>query len=39
MNDPSRAIPEPIMREVRRRCGFDCVLCGLSLYEYERMEE
>src|SRR5262249_3030683 len=25
-------------REIRQRCGFGCVLCGLPLYEYEHME-
>ncbi len=35
----SRNIPLPIQREVRKRCGFGCVLCGLPLYEYEHMEE
>lgn len=33
----SRNIPEPVKREVRRRCGFGCVLCGFPLYEYEHM--
>lgn len=33
------AIPESIKREVRQRCGFGCVLCGLPLYEYEHMLE
>lgn len=32
-------IPLPIQREVRQRCGFGCVVCGLPLYEYEHMEE
>ncbi len=31
-------IPELIKREVRQRCGFGCVICGLPLYEYEHME-
>jgi hypothetical protein len=31
-------IPEPMKREVRQRCGFGCVICGLPLYEYEHME-
>jgi trigger factor len=31
----SRNIPLPIQREVRQRCGFGCVICGLPLYEYE----
>lgn len=35
----SRNIPLPIQREVRQRCGFGCVVCGLPLYEYEHMEE
>ncbi|QRG77813.1 hypothetical protein [Citrobacter sp. R56] len=35
----SRNIPLPIQREVRQRCGFGCVICGLPLYEYEHMEE
>lgn len=34
----SRNIPLPIQREVRQRCGFGCVICGLPLYEYEHME-
>jgi trigger factor len=32
-------IPPEIKREVRRRCGFGCVLCGMPLYEYEHMLE
>lgn len=35
----SRNIPLPIQREVRKRCGFGCVICGLPLYEYEHMNE
>lgn len=35
----SRNIPLPIQREVRQRCGFGCVMCGLPLYEYEHMAE
>lgn len=34
----SRNIPLPIQREVRQRCGFGCVVCGMPLYEYEHME-
>ena len=30
-------IPEPMKREVRQRCGFGCVICGLPLYTYEHM--
>lgn len=41
MDEPvtSRNIPLPIQREVRQRCGFGCVICGMPLYEYEHMEE
>ena len=38
-NCNSRNIPLPIQREVRQRCGFGCVICGLPLYEYEHMME
>jgi len=34
----SRDIPEDVAREVRQRCGFGCVICGLPLYEYEHLE-
>jgi trigger factor len=30
-------IPDPTKREVRQRCGFGCVFCGLPLYEYHHM--
>ncbi|MBK3459245.1 HNH endonuclease [Pseudomonas haemolytica] len=30
-----RYVPADIRREVRRRCGFGCVICGLSYYDYE----
>jgi hypothetical protein len=33
----SRDIPAPIAREIRQRCGFGCVICGLPLYEYEHL--
>lgn len=32
------AISNEIKREVRKRCGFGCVICGLPLYDYEHME-
>lgn len=35
----SRNVPLPVQREVRQRCGFGCVICGMPLYEYEHMEE
>jgi len=31
----ARAIPADVKREVRRRCGFGCVRCGLGFYDYE----
>lgn len=34
-NDLSRHIPEEIKRQVRRNCGFGCVICGSAFYEYE----
>jgi hypothetical protein len=30
-------ISPQIMLEVRRRCGFGCVICGLPLYEYDHI--
>jgi hypothetical protein len=30
-----RTIPTSVKLEVRRRCGFGCVICGLGIYEYE----
>ena len=34
-----RNIPAEIKRQVRQRCGFGCIICGLPIYEYEHMEE
>lgn len=34
-HDLPRYIPEDVAREVRKRCGFGCVVCGFGLYEYE----
>ncbi|MCX4906207.1 hypothetical protein [Streptomyces sp. NBC_00878] len=39
MTQNGRYIPEPIKRQIRQRCGFGCVICGLPLYEYEHMRE
>ncbi|MGW2283936.1 hypothetical protein [Streptomyces phaeochromogenes] len=39
MAQDGRYIPEPIKRQIRQRCGFGCVICGLPLYEYEHMRE
>jgi hypothetical protein len=31
----SRTILSDVKLEVRKRCGFGCVVCGLGIYEYE----
>ena len=31
----ARSIPEPVMREVRQRCGFGCVICGRAIVQYD----
>jgi hypothetical protein len=31
----SRVIPSDVKQQVRKRCGFGCVVCGLGIYEYE----
>jgi len=31
----SRTIPAAVKREVRKRCGFGCVVCGSAIYDYE----
>jgi hypothetical protein len=36
-NELSRKIPLPIQRQVRQRCGFGCIFCGLPLYEYDHI--
>jgi len=36
-SDQRPPIPDPMKREVRQRCGFGCVMCGLPLYTYEHM--
>lgn len=33
-----RDIPAAVKREVRQNCGFGCVVCGLSIYEYEHID-
>lgn len=30
-------LSEPLKREVRQRCGFGCVICGLPIYEYDHL--
>lgn len=32
-------IPRPIKREVRQRCCFGCVICGIPIYHYDHVEE
>ncbi len=34
----SRHIPELIARNVRQRCGFGCVKCGLAIYQYHHFD-
>jgi hypothetical protein len=34
----SRSIPNEIKRSVRQRCGFGCVVCGASIYEYDHYD-
>ena len=34
----SRDIPEHIKREVRQRCGYGCVICGVAIVEYEHVK-
>lgn len=31
-------IPTAVMREVRQRCGFGCVICGSPVYEYDHIK-
>jgi len=33
------SIPSGILREVRQRCGFGCVICGCPVYEYDHIVE
>lgn len=30
-------VPEGIKRQVRRRCGFGCIMCGFPLYDYDHL--
>ncbi|MFV5630396.1 MULTISPECIES: HNH endonuclease [Acinetobacter] len=34
-----RYIPVEIKRQVRQKCFFGCVICGMPFYEYEHIEE
>lgn len=33
-----RKIPSHIKREVRKRCGFGCIVCGCGLIQYEHVD-
>ncbi len=33
-----RKIPGEVARQVRQRCGFGCVICGLAVYQYEHFD-
>lgn len=33
-----RNIPSSVQREIRKRCGFGCVICGCAIYHYEHIE-
>lgn len=33
-----RAIPADVRREVRKNCGFGCVICGLGIVQYEHVD-
>ncbi len=34
----SRDIPEPIAREIRKRDGFGCVVCGNAFFQYDHFD-
>lgn len=34
----SRPAPSPVRRQVRQECGFGCVICGASIYEYAHLD-
>lgn len=33
-----RYVPMDVRREIRTRCGFGCVICGLAYYDYEHFD-
>lgn len=33
-----RSIPADVKREVRKRCGFGCIVCGCGLIQYEHVD-
>jgi hypothetical protein len=38
LSELSRTIPADVKRAVRQHCGFGCVLCGASIYEYDHFD-
>lgn len=34
----TRPPSEAVRREIRQRCGFGCVICGLAFYDYEHFD-
>ena len=34
----TRPIPAAVQQEVRRRCGFGCIICGVCFYDYEHFD-
>lgn len=34
----SRDIPEDVKRQVRQKCGFGCVICGVGIFQYEHVD-
>lgn len=34
----ARHIPEDVKRQVRRKCGYGCVVCGTAITEYEHVD-
>lgn len=33
-----RHVPRDVKHEIRKRCGYGCVVCGLGLYDYEHFD-
>jgi hypothetical protein len=34
----SRTVPPDIQEQIRKRCGFGCVICGTCFYDYEHFD-
>lgn len=37
MTENRPPISKPIKREVRQKCGFGCVICGMPIYDYDHI--